>query len=314
MITYYLGDSEVEAYCADFAQRLVALKHNFPTRWFVLGESGEKIFLLIYERLPRQFQRKIKSSTTVFVDRKSAKVKYEDKIGTLKFGMSPILLLDSAVHSGQSMSQVVWDLWKRGAKNVLTYTLMLKRSSKFIPTYFGVLVEDQDRMYFQLSTLPNNRLCEKPPFGILKEVEQSDFKKKVIKVGEPFADITIGDLLYDKYTKDYHPYIYEYSGQVAGFVAFDKRDEVLFIDAWATAQKFQGKGIGGALLRWAETWGRSNKCSSVELWAYHKAIETYQYLGYTFLGDARMKLGDDQKYRLMGKRLLHNSKLRGHWP
>ncbi len=313
MITHFLGDEEVAAYSRDFARRLVALGEDFPAKWFTLGESGEKIAAVIYEMLPPDFQKKI-SATTVYVDRKTNRVRYANSIKGVRFGTASVLLIDAAVHSGQSMSRVVGSLWKFRAKSILTYTLMLKRSSKFIPTYFGVLVTDRDRVYFQLDEMPNNRLAEKPPFGILKEVEQSDYKKEIIKVGSPFDTVTIGDLLYDKNTRDYFPYIYELNGKVAGFINFGKNKTVLFIDAWATAKQFQGKGIGGALLRWAETWGRSNKCDAIQLWAFKPAIKTYHHLGYNFIGDASMNLGDNQHYRLMGKKLLYNSKQSGHWP
>lgn len=313
MITHFLGEEEVAAYSRDFARRLTLLGSNFPRKWFALGESGEKIAAIVFDLLSEELQKKV-SVTTVYVDRKTNRVRYANTIRDVRFGNGTVLLIDSAVHSGQSMSRVVWSLWKAGAKNVLSYTLMLKRSSKFIPTYFGVLVDDRDRVYFQLQEMPNNRLCERPPFGVLKEVEQSDYRKKIIKVGLPFEDLTIGDLLYDKNTRDYHPYIYELNGKIAGFINFGKNDNVLFIDAWATAKKFQGKGIGGALLRWAETWARSNNCDAIKLWAFKKAIKTYVYLGYEFIGDTRMNLGPEHKYRLMGKKILYNSRLSGYWP
>jgi GNAT superfamily N-acetyltransferase len=312
LITHFLGEDEVAAYCRDFARRLTALGHNFPAKWFVLGESGEKISALIFELLPSELRKKVKA-TTVYVDRKTNRVRYANAPGD-RLGNRGVLLIDSAVHSGQSMSRVVWSLWQHGASSVLTYTLMLKRSSKFIPTYFGILVEDKDRVYFQLDEMPNNRLCETPPFGVLKEVEPADFKKKLLKVGPPFEDLTIGDLLYEKRTRNYHPYLYELNGQVAGFINFGKKKNVLFVDAWATAKRFQGKGIGGALLRWAETWGRSNRCDAIELWAFKPAIKTYKHLGFEFLGNNIMKLGTGQSYSLMGKKLLYNSKLSGHWP
>jgi GNAT superfamily N-acetyltransferase len=313
LITHFLGSEEVAAYCRDFAERLHTLNHNFPKKWFLLGQSGEKIGSVIFDFLPTQLKGQV-SATTVYVDRRSNEVIYQDTIDDEKFGTLPVLLLDSAVHSGHSMTKVVQSLWKAGAENILTYALMLKRSSTLIPTYFGILVEDKDRVYFQLDVMPNNRLCETPPFGVLKEVSENDLGKSLGQIGPPFEDTTIGDFLYDKRTKDYHPYIYEYNGQVAGFIVFGKKNDVVFIDAWATTQEFRGKGIGGALLRWAETWARSNKCDSIQLWAYEPAIETYAYLGYEFVGNECMLLSATQKYRLMAKKLLYNSKLSGYWP
>jgi GNAT superfamily N-acetyltransferase len=313
LITHFLGDQEVAAYARDFAQRLVALNTQFPKKWFVLGQSGEKMGNEIFQHLPPAFQDKVQAGA-VYVDRRTNRVRFSNSIKGVSFRNAPVLLIDGAVHTGESMSRAMWHLWQAGAKNVLTYTLMLKRSSKMVPTYFGVLVDDKDRVYFQLNIIPNNRLCETPPFGVLKEVSQTDIHKSIRKMAAPFENLSIGDMLYDKDTKDYHPYIYEYKGDIAGFVIFGKESQTLFIDAWGTVPKYQNRGIGGAMLRWAETWGRSNRCDAVKLWAYQRAIRTYQYLGYEFIGDERLTLKSNERFRLMGKKLLYNSKLTGHWP
>jgi len=54
--------------------------------------------------------------------------------------------------------------------------------------------------------------------------------------------------------------------------------------------------------------GRSlRKRGRDQLWAYDKAIATYEYLGYEFIGEKEMNLGPGQKYRMIGKRLIYNS-------
>jgi len=304
LITHFLGNEEVTAYCRDFAKRLVDLKNNFPKKWFLLGQSGEKIARIVFDLLPPDLQAVVEV-TTVYVDRATQEVRFQTSIDDVKFDSDPVLLIDSAVHSGQSMSQVVGSLWQAGVENVLTYTLMLKRSSKVIPTYFALLVEDTDRVYFQLEVMPNNRLCEKPPFGILKEVREEDLEKEIGDIGLPFEGLTIGTMLYDKKTRGYHPYVYEYAGKIAGLVSFAKNKSVTFIDMWATVATFRGKGIGGALLRWAETWARSNSSESVELWAFEPAVSTYLRFGYELTGD-EMALSSKEKYKMMRKRILYH--------
>ncbi len=305
MITHFLGTEEVTAYCRDFADRLVALKDNFPVQWFLLGQSGEKIASVVYSLLPAEYKNRV-SVTTVYVDRETNDVRFQNPITDVVFSDIPVLLIDSAVHSGQSMSQVVGALWNAGVKNILTYTLMLKRSSKLVPTYFGVLVEDTDRVFFQLDTMPNNRLCEKPPFGILKEVGDEDLGKSIGEVGLPFEGIQIGNMIYDKRTKNYHPYIYEYFSKIAGFVSFGKKGNNLFIDMWATVKEFRGKGIGAALLRWSETWARSNRCEAIELWAFKDAVPIYLKYGYEFVRGQEMALSKTETFSLMTKKILYH--------
>jgi GNAT superfamily N-acetyltransferase len=272
---------------------------------FSLGQSGVKIADLVFSFLPPDKSSQIEL-TTVYVDRSTQQIKYENSIDDVTFDESPVLLIDSAVHSGQSMSQVIESLWHSGAKNILTYSLMVKRSSKMIPTYFAILVEDTDRVYFQLEEMPNNRLCEKPPFGRLKEVSDDDTGKEIGDVGAPFVGTTTGDLLYGKRTQNYHPYIYEYAGRIAGFVSFGKKGNITFIDAWGTTLEFRRKGIGGAMLRWAETWARSNRCEGIELWGFEGAIPIYQKYGYDFIRGEELNLSATHRYKLMGKRILYH--------
>jgi hypothetical protein len=188
LITHFLGDEEVKAYGRDFARRLVALDNNFPKMWFLLGQSGVKIADVVFEHLPESYAEQVQL-TTVYVDRSTREVKSDHPFADTTFDESPVLLIDSAVHSGQSMAKVMAALWEAGAKNVLTYSLMLKRSSKVIPTYFGILVEDTDRVYFQLNEMPNNRLCERPPFGILKEIDDDDITKEIGNVGAHLKEL-----------------------------------------------------------------------------------------------------------------------------
>jgi GNAT superfamily N-acetyltransferase len=244
--------------------------------------------------------------TTVFCERGSGSVRFEDPIEDVTFGEKPILVIDSAVHSGSTMKKVCSHFWTLGVKEIISYSLMLKRSSEVIPTYFGVLVAEKDRVFFQLDLMPNNRLCERPPFGVLRELKKDDIGMKIGPVGTPFEEITPGVLLYDKETKNYRPYIYEHRGKICGFISFVKNKKELFIDAWATIEEYRGRGVGGALLRWSETWARSSKCDYVTLWAFQEAIDTYLNYGYEFIRQDEMILSENRKYKRMGKKILYN--------
>lgn len=100
---------------------------------------------------------------------------------------------------------------------------------------------------------------------------------------------------------------------IAGFVSFGKQNKVAFIDGWATVILYRGKGIGAAMLRWAETWARSNKCNFIRLWAYEDTVEIYRRFGYDFVGGQELILSETQKYKLMGKKILYNTKMIDLW-
>jgi len=312
LITHFLGREEVAAYGSDFARRLANLKSDFPSKWFPIGLSGEKIAEVVYGFLPQEFKDKVEA-TTAYLDRKAGEVKFDDPLTDVVFDEQPILLIDSAVHSGTTMLKISQHLSGLGAKNIISYTLMLKRTSTMIPTYFGILVGDRDRVYFQLDQMPNNRLCELPPFGVLRTVSKGDGGRKLHQLGEPFKDFSLGDLLYDQETKKYRPYVYEIGNDICGLVSFTrKKKHILFIDAWATSVDFQGRGIGGAMMRWAETWGRSNKCNLIELWAFDKAVPTYLKMGYAAVAGREMTLSPIHRYTLMTKKILHNTGPKSH--
>lgn len=97
-------------------------------------------------------------------------------------------------------------------------------------------------------------------------------------------------------------------------MSFFKDKRTLFIDAWATVEKHRGKGIGPVLLRWSETWARSNKCNVIQLWAFEPAVSVYRKYGYLVIHDRQMILSPTQRYTLMGKKLLYNISLTRDWP
>jgi hypoxanthine-guanine phosphoribosyltransferase len=307
LITHYLGSEEVTAYCNDLVDRLVALEDNFPTVWFALGVSGLKMAIRVVRALPPELKAKVKF-VAVRYNRSTTHLEITPPIDQLTFSDEPVLVIDSAVHSGKTMLALVQRLQAAKVKNIITYTLVLKRGSIIVPNYFGVIIDDKDRTLFELDPLPNNRLIEQIPFGIMRELKDSDTVASIGAVSAPFENLSTGDLLYDMETTFIRAYVFEYDGEIAGFISFrNQSNGILFIDAWATATKFMHRGIGNATFRWAETWARSTKCSEVTLWAYENAIPIYLKYGYEFVeGDKWRSLGEGQRYKIMRKKILYN--------
>lgn len=166
-----------------------------------------------------------------------------------------VIVIDSAVHSGQTMLRVIEELRNLGAKEIISYSLVVKRNSSFIPNYFGVLIGDRDRAYFQLTAIPNNRLQQKRPFGVLRALEEKDGARQMFDSGVESLDrIHLSDLLYEQETRNSKIYLYEHGSEICGLLIFEKKTRTLFIDTIANAQSYRGVGLGGTLMRWAETW------------------------------------------------------------
>lgn len=238
-------------------------------------------------------------------DRSTNTVAFSNEISDVDLNTGPVLIIDSAVHSGRTMLQVIDALSKSGAQDIASYSLVVKQGANLIPNYFGVLIDDSDRAYFQLKSIPNNRLLKEGPFGILRKLSVSDVDRVIESIEAPFTGLTTGDLLYDRETKQYQTYVYEEAGKLQGFLSFVRKGQILFVDGIAASQ--QGRGLGGALLRWAETWARSAGCAAIELWAYEPRIEVYRRMGFKSVEGKQLNLGGNDKYVYMTRALLYNT-------
>lgn len=311
MITHFIGDAEVNRYAKDFAERLVSLDSDFPLIWLTIGESGEEIAADILQLLPESRFKQVQLIRLGY-NRTDNHILYEDGfIWTDLDQDSIVLVVDSSVHSGTTMAAVVKELHNQGISQILSYALVLKRNSCFIPNYFGLIIDDHDRALFKLEKFANNRLCKKKPFGTLRKLNQNDVHLTPDHIDSGVASIdkiTWGDLWYEKSAKSSQVYVYELNGRIKAFISFKvQQQNALFIDAIATSADLIGTGIGGVLMRWAETWARSANCNEVTLWSIDepKRIEFYERFGFTLTGET-LTLGINEKYKHMNRVLLYN--------
>ena len=272
--------------------------------------------LALRKCLPQELVAEVEVTRLGF-DRDKKAMTLRDDDGIPSIAGLTVLLVDSAVHSGSSMRHVTEQLIKDGAKCVLSYTLVLKRTSEFIPSFFGLLIDEHDRAFFQLEAIPNNRLHSKRAFSMgrplgqlrLLRADDVDRKPNHLDVGVPSIDkVTFADLYYGAQTASMKVYVYEIGNEICAFIAFKNRNGTLFVDTVATDKKLHGAGIGGLLMRWAESVARSTKCTSVELWAIEERMSFYKVFGYEPVSNEVMNLGEGEKYAKMIRRILYNVK------
>lgn len=218
---------------------------------------------------------------------------------------SSVLVIDSSVHSGTAMTAAVTAIHDLGVVNVMTYSLILKRGASFIPNFFALIIDDHDRAFFLLQSIPNNRMMSQ---GVVRRLTQQDVHRTDSHLNAGVASIdgiTWADLQYDAVTKSNLVYVYEHKKRICGFISFNgKVGKHVFVDAVAVDKSCHKQGIGGHLMRWAETWARSANCYSMELWAINNRIDFYTGLGYKPTGRL-MDLGSE-KYTQMQRKLLYN--------
>ena len=157
MVTYFLSDDEVRAYLRDFLVRLERLDPS-PTVWCPVTKSGTALLKRMIPLMKNDHPELAKKISTVGVGIKNKTVKFETEFPESEIANKCVLLFDSSMHTGGTMRRCVAKAIRLGASNVATYSLVIKRGSCFIPTFWGVMIDDTDRIYFLLDKIPNGRL------------------------------------------------------------------------------------------------------------------------------------------------------------
>ena len=171
------------------------------------------------------------------------------------------------------------------------------------------MIDDCDRVIFNLDSIPNNRLMKnKRSFGYIRAVRENDIERKSVETNvKSINAVTFGDLLYRTKATDAQVYLYVHNDVVLGWIIFQKIGDKLFIDVLATDKNHEGKGIGTALIRWAETWARSCRCDMIELWSIENKISWYNRLDFDLVeGTKPLKLSATETYKLMRRPILYH--------
>ena len=276
-----------------------------PLIWCAIGHSGQEIAILLGDELPNQIKSELKI-IPISYDRDKHLIRFEnprDKKALTK--NSTVLLIDSSVHSGASMSAAHKALRQLSVKNICSYSLVLKHGSCFIPNIFGLFIHEFDRAYFLLDKIANHRIMA---VGALRLLAQTDVtrRQKSVKTDVPSINkMTWPDLWYEVERTGKSVFVYEDGGKIVGFISFQIKNGHLLIDAIAVDKSQQRRGIGGNLMRWAETNARLSGCRAMELWAIENQIPFYQDSAGFTLKPEKLDLGSE-KYRRMERTLLYN--------
>lgn len=314
MTTSFLNQGEVSAYFADLAQRLEKLDPK-PEIICVLARSGTSL-------LPYLIGHSVvDEATAIAIDVETGsdgqrKVIIDEGDAELVRGKR-VLLMDGAVHSGSTLAMCVQHLLDCGAADVCSYALAIKRGASFIPSLFGIMLNDTDRLYYLLSPLPNNRLQtgSRPPFcGNLRKLEAADLTRPALVSGVGSMDrITWADRFYDSQVSDSRStYLLQAGQTVVGFLTINQsRRNGFSIDEIVVDPEHQGFGYGGILLRFADTLARHSSHSAIHLMAIENKVPLYENLGYRALRDKPAlhlpnSVGSEEKYTPMERPILYH--------
>lgn len=322
MVTYFLGKEEVSAYLRDFLIRLEQLD-AVPTLWCPLTRSGKALLDELLD-LARDYHPNLVETVSVLpveVRDKTLEVRFATEDPAKEIRGRNVLILDGATHSGRMMTKCVAEVLRHGAAGVCTYSLVLKRGSTFIPTFWGLAVEDVDRAFFLLDKIPNHRLDAGGPQSQQKKkglnvhlrlLSEAHLKKLPVVSGLASIDrVTWSDRFFEMKTggQRHCSYVLEKADEILGFLSLTHRETgCLFIDEIAVDQKHQGRNVGPVMMRFADTMARQFDCHKLQLYAIENRLDFYKGFGYKVVTGSPLKL-DDEVYWLMEKAVIYNQSL-----
>jgi GNAT superfamily N-acetyltransferase len=313
MFTYYLGREQVDAYLHELVQRL-AKCDPIPTVWCPLTDSGLALVRPMMDLVKAYAPQMIPLVSVLGIAvEKDGSLQFDQGDPTKDLPGKHVLLLDASVHSGRTMLRALQAIRGFGALGICTYALVLKKSGQIVPSLWGVMIDDRDRAYFQLDSVPNNRLTthfnESHPYAYLRRLAEADDAKPPLVTGLASLDrATWGDRHYDMLESPDGKctYLLETSGGTAGYLTIHFADHAVCIDEVALAQNEQGHGYGGVLMRFAETLARQNDCRGVRLNAIKDRVPWYEKLGYGSVPGRPCLHVEAEEYHPMEKLLLHH--------
>lgn len=307
MQTYLLGSEEVKAYLLDCAERLGKSDAGVPTLWCPIGESGEVLAeTLLQLQSPFIDLDKI-SLITAWYHRDSKTVAFDSVEPASEFDDRDVLLVDSSVHTGGTMARIHKMIASFAARRVCTYSLVIKQRTTFVPSLWGLTINDHDRALFLLSQLPNNRLH--PNLLGLSMLLLQDPSTPAVHCGDPNLDARtwqdrLGAMHRDA---DRRTYLLYQNKNLIGYltIRLDRQNNRLLIEELAVDQNFQKMGYSGAMMRWAETFARQEQCERLVFRVPKYALNRYVEQGYqSYRPDLVMNV-NGQEYVLVVKPLLH---------
>jgi len=255
----------------------------------------------------------------VGIDPVSNAVKFETESPTEHFANKSVLLFDSSMHTGGTMCRTVNEAINLGAAHVSAYSLVIKAGSNLIPTFWGVIIDDMDRIYFLLDKIPNGRLDSGPekkdgtirkiPSVLIRRLCEQHLQTPPVESGVNSLDrVTWGDRYFDMQAGDHKEctYVLQTGNEIVGYMSLHLSDpSCLFVTELAVHQPQARKGFGAILMRFADTLARQSNCEWLRLNAIESKITFYEGFGYKIIpGRDKIRL-DAEVYVPMEHKIVY---------
>lgn len=317
MVTYFLGEEEVNAYLFDALNRLQRFD-PFPEIWCPVTHSGTSLGKRVEKLLISHFPHLIDkiSVNPIVVD--NGAVSFSQTRTDDEFKGKRAFVFDGAIHSGGSMVAACNELLKHGVTDICSYALMIKRGSAFIPTMWGVMLNDEDRGYYLLPSIPNQRLDSgpsawreggrRPQCVSISRLDEEHLQMSPVVCGVASLDRpTWGDRHFSIVVGENRccTYILQLGKEIVGYVTVHSDTNHLSVDEIAVDNKHKGKKHGSILLRFAENLARHSGYGTVRLYGIKEQIRFYEDFDYRVIPGLRPIALGEEEYWPMEHRILY---------
>jgi len=315
--TYFIGKEEALAYAKDLVVRLKALD-SFPEVWCPITKSGTSIASLVRSILKTEGSPVRPQLLPISISRKDQEIDVLFHRGdpAAQIPGKSVLILDGAIHSGRTMIRCADEVTKYEPKDLLSYSLMMKASSCFVPTFWGAGIDETDRAFFLLDEIPNHRLDAENPEKKQRPVHIERLDERHRRVPPVTVEVdsmnrqTWGDRIYQmKVSPGVHTYVLVRVGKILGYLTIRFSDDYMSIDELAVDKGQRKHGYGGVLLRFADTMARQANCRTVRLNAISDKVPYYEGANYHKISNTdSIRLDDAEVYWPMERTVLYHQR------
>jgi hypothetical protein len=312
--TYFIGAEETQAYAKDFLRRLERLE-SFPDVWCPITKSGDAIAKVMIKLVGADLLSKVQL-LPVAVAREAEKIGISFLEGEPEKQVAgkSVLLLDGAIHSGRTMSRCAEEVMKLKPQDLVSYSLVTKAGASFVPTIWGVTIDETDRAFFLLEEIPNHRLDagnpekKQPPVHV-ERLDQRHKDRPAVTSGVASMDRPRwSDRLFQMRVSTSCTYVLVRGETIVGYLTIHFADDSMFIDEVAIDVSQKKRGYGGVLMRFADTLARQGNCRTVVLNAIESEVGFYEKLEYKKVASATPIPLDDETYWPMQRSVLYHQR------
>jgi GNAT superfamily N-acetyltransferase len=270
-----------------------------------------KLLDIIGEKNPRLLDKI--SVLKIIKSEKTSNIKFDTKSPAKAISGKNVLVFDSVIHSGSTMTQAVAKIMGHGAKSVSTYALAIKRGTGFLPTMWGVMIDDADRVFLLLNEIPNQRLHtgkRKISSIHIQKLNDGHLEKPTPFSGVKSMDrITWGDRYFDMKTSEQArvSYVLQNGNKILGYLTVHRASkDCMMVDEIAVERKLRGKGFGSILIRFAHTLARQSNCPFVRLFANKDELDFYERNSYQHKQEEKPICVEGEEYVLMERTIIYS--------